>query len=234
MKRIKLQVIFTNIIIIAVLGLLFLTTLYTGTAPAFSEKNPAVYFGNRNSSNVCFMFNVYSGGEFIEPIMQTFSDLGFSTTFFVGGIWAEKNMALVEKMHSLGFEVANHGYLHRDADKLSVERNREEILITERLLAQVIGANPVKLFAPPSGAIGNNMFAACKALDYKVIMWSRDTIDWRDHDSRLILSRATKSLAGGDLVLMHPTKSTLDALEQVLEYTKGLGLRAATVSQTLA
>jgi peptidoglycan/xylan/chitin deacetylase (PgdA/CDA1 family) len=233
MKRIKLQVILTNAIIITVLSLLFLTTLYTGTAPAFSEKNSAVYFGDRASLNVSFMFNVYSGGEFIEPIMQTFSDLGFTTTFFVGGVWAEKNMQLVKKMHDSGFEVANHGYLHRDADKLSHAGNREEILITERLIAQITGANAVKLFAPPSGAIGSNMFAVCKELDYKVIMWTRDTIDWRDHDSRLILSRATKSLAGGDLILMHPTQSTLDALKQILEYTKALGLKATTVTETI-
>lgn len=233
MKRIKVQIIVSNIVIILVLSLLFVTTLYTGTAPAFLEKNNAIYFGNRNSSNVCFMFNVYTGSEFIEPIMQEFKNFGFKTTFFVGGTWAEKNMPLVQKMRDEGFEIANHGYLHRDSDKLSLSRNREEIVITEKLISSITGQGAVKLFAPPSGAIGSNMFAVCKELDYKVIMWTRDTIDWRDHDSKLILSRATRSLTGGDLILMHPTEQSLIALKQILEYTKGLGLAATTVTDTI-
>lgn len=217
-----------------VLSLLLVSTLYTGAAMTFVEQDTAIYSGNRNGNLVCFMLNVYQGTEFIEPIMQTFKDFGFTTTFFVGGIWAEKNMDLVKKMSDEGFEIGNHGYLHRDADKLSQSRNREEIVITEKLLTAIIGKPPVKLFAPPSGAIGANMFTVCKELKYSVIMWTRDTIDWRDHNSTLIQSRATKNLTAGDLVLMHPTKETLLALPEVLNIVKEQKLIASTVSKTIA
>ena len=199
----------------------------------FVEQNTAIYSGNRNGTSVCFMFNVYQGTEFIEPIMEVFKSFEFTTTFFVGGIWAERNMDLVKKISDEGFEVANHGYLHRDADKLSQSRNREEIVITERLIAAIIGKPPVKLFAPPSGAIGANMFTVCKELQYSVIMWTRDTIDWRDHNSSLIQTRAIKNLAAGDLVLMHPTKETLAALPEVLNAVKNQKLIASTVTQKI-
>lgn len=234
MKHSKSQIILTNIAIFMVLALLFVTTLYTGTAMTFVEQNTAIYSGNRNGNAVCFMLNVYGGTEFIEPIMETFKSYGFSTTFFVGGIWAEKNMELVKKMSDEGFEIANHGYLHRDADKLSLSRNREEIVITEKLIEAITGKSAVKLFAPPSGAIGSNMFSVCKELDYSVIMWTRDTIDWRDHNRELIQTRATKNLAAGDLILMHPTKETAEALAEVLNYVKLKGFVASTVSQTIA
>ena len=65
-------------------------------------------------------------------------------------------------------------------------------------------------------------------------MWSKDTIDWRDHDEQLIFSRATQKAAGGDLVLMHPTKHTAAALHAILEYYKENSLHAVTVSENIS
>ena len=57
--------------------------------------------------------------------------------------------------------------------------NEDEILVTQKLIDSALSSLPdyqnCKLFAPPSGSIGNKMFEACKKLDYKVIMWTRDT-----------------------------------------------------------
>ena len=75
--------------------------------------------------------------------------------------------------------------------------------------------------------------SACLELGLKVIMWSRDTIDWRDSDAALIASRATKGLAAGDFVLMHPTSSTVQALPVILNYIRNCGLAACTVSYSL-
>ena len=64
-------------------------------------------------------------------------------------------------------------------------------------------------------------------------MWSRDTIDWRDHDENLIITRATKNLKKGEFVLMHPTDCTVTALPKILTYIRDNGLTAVTVSQNL-
>ena len=91
----------------------------------------------------------------------------------------------------------------------------------------------VGLFAPPSGAFNEHTLAACSQLGLKVIMWSKDTIDWRDDDVNLIVSRATNNLSSGDFVLMHPTSSTVQALPQILDYIRNCGLAACTVSHSL-
>ena len=90
-----------------------------------------------------------------------------------------------------------------------------------------------KLFAPPSGSMSNAMFDACKELGYTVIMWTRDTIDWRDHNPDLIFERATKNLKAGDIILMHPTDATVTALPKILEYIKSQNLVADTVSNVI-
>ena len=136
-------------------------------------------------------------------------------------------------MASKGFEVANHGYLHKDCSSLTAERIREEIIITEKLISSYTGST-VKLFAPPSGDLSDALFKVAKTEGYKVIMWTTDTIDWRDKNADTVYSRATKNLKAGDLVLMHPTAHTLEALPKILEFIKGAELVCDTVSNTIS
>lgn len=233
MKRRHFTTAVTNFAIITILGVLFVTTVFTTSTSAFKQANDAVYYGNRESGKVSLMFNVYQGEEYIPDIMKTLSDYGYSATFFVGGIWAEKHGDLIKDMAKNGFEVANHGYLHKDCSSLSAERIREEIIITEKLISSYTGST-VKLFAPPSGDLSDSLFKVAKTEGYKVIMWTTDTIDWRDKNADTVYSRATKNLKAGDLVLMHPTAHTLEALPKILEYIKNASLACDTVTNTIS
>ena len=75
---------------------------------------------------------------------------------------------------------------------------------------------------------------AAESLGLKTVMWSRDTIDWRDKDEELCYTRATKDLAAGELILMHPMQHTLSALPRILQYYRDHGLSAITVGENLA
>ena len=77
------------------------------------------------------------------------------------------------------------------------------------------------------------MLSACKALNMQTILWTKDTIDWRDKDAALIYMRATKDVKCGDFILMHPMKETADALEDILKYYDDNNLKTVTVSQNL-
>ncbi|MGN0822502.1 MAG: polysaccharide deacetylase, partial [Candidatus Gallimonas sp.] len=68
----------------------------------------------------------------------------------------------------------------------------------------------------------------------KTIMWSKDTVDWRDKDAAVCLRRATEGVKGGDLILMHPMAHTLQALPAILDYYRAQGLRAITVGENVA
>ena len=64
-------------------------------------------------------------------------------------------------------------------------------------------------------------------------MWSKDTIDWRDSDQKLIFNRATKNLENGDLVLMHPKEHTLLALPKIIDFYIESGFSVVTVSENI-
>lgn len=64
-------------------------------------------------------------------------------------------------------------------------------------------------------------------------MWTRDTIDWRDHDADIIYQRAIRDIKAGDLILMHPTDQTVAALPRILDYIKSVKLSADVVSNVI-
>lgn len=191
-----------------------------------------IYRSVDKSDGVSLMFNVYWGTEEVYRILQTLEKHGDKATFFIGGCWADDNVECLRAIYEKGHEIGNHGYFHKDHKTLSLSQNEKEISDCNRFIQLAIGINPT-LFAPPSGSYGNNMLNACKNLQMKTILWSKDTIDWRDKNASLIYTRATKGVKGGDFILMHPMNETADALDDILKYYETNGLETYTVSENL-
>lgn len=231
---IRLTSIITNVIIIAMLAIVAVTS-FSGynSIFAFSGDVEAPYYRGESTRNeVALMINVYWGTEYIEPMLEVMKKYGVKCTFFVGGSWVDDNNDLLKKIIDEGHEIGNHGYFHKDHKKLSLEGNLSEIKATNSLVLAVSGYS-IKLFAPPSGSFGESTLKAAKSLDMTVIMWSKDTIDWRDKDASLVYQRATKNVSAGDMILAHPTKHTLEALPDIFQYYSSQGLQAVTVSQII-
>lgn len=225
--------IISNIIIAVVLVALFMFTTNINSNYVFSYSNPeVVYNGNEQSNKVSLMINVYWGNEYIEPILDVLDDYGVKTTFFVGGSWASKYLDMLKEIVSRGHEIGNHGYYHKDQDKLSYDQNYEEISMCHKVVKNLTNID-MNLFAPPSGAFNKSTIEASSELGYQTIMWSLDTIDWRDKDDDIIFDRATKKVKGGSLVLCHPTEHTLKAMPRILKYYNDNNLIACTVSENL-
>lgn len=223
----------SNIAIIVMLCLVATVTLNWGSVSVIggSSEQP-IYHGNKDSSYVSLMFNVYWGTEYIEDILNELEKYNVKCTFFVGGTWAEKEQETLQKIFDAGHEIASHGYFHKDQDKLNYDQNYDEIYTTHKLIKSLLNID-MNLFAPPSGAYNNSTLKVANELGYKTIMWSKDTIDWRDKDADLVYTRATNNLQGGDLVLMHPTEHTLKSLPKILDYISNNNLIATTVTNTI-
>ncbi len=220
-----------------VLGVLVLSVAALCLSPVEQSvtakgESAEIYRTGESSDGVCLMFNVYWGTDEVYRILDTLSAHGATATFFIGGCWADDNAECLKAIHKAGHELGNHGYFHKDHSKLSFTDNRKEIVDCNRFIELAVGTAPT-LFAPPSGAYGDNALEAAKLLGMKTILWSKDTIDWRDKNAALIYTRATKGVKAGDFILMHPMKETADALEDILKFYKASGLKTLTVTQSL-
>lgn len=229
----KLRVVTNVLIVLIFMGLVAVAIPFgSGVLTSASKNSEVIYSGDTSQNKVCFMINVYWGTEYIEDMLDVFDLYQVKTTFFVGGSWVAKNVDLAKEIYKRGHEIGNHGYNHKDHDKLSYQQNYDEIHKTHLLVNANLGKE-MNLFAPPSGAYNDTTVEVAKSLGYKTIMWTHDTIDWRDKDADLIVKRVTKNLSNGDLILMHPTKNTLEALSEILAYAKNNGFEPTTVSDTI-
>lgn len=225
----------TNLVLVAAFTAVFAVSFLPQKAlPIYGGTDlSAVYYGNRDTDKVSLMFNVYENSEVVEKIVDLLDERGAKATFFVGGCWADDNGKTLNKIIASGHEIGNHGYFHKDHKSLDYEKNREEIYLTGVIVKALCGAE-LKLFAPPSGSFSDETLQAAYDLGYKVVMWSKDTIDWRDGDKAKIVSRATKNLTGGDLILMHPKSHTLTALTEIIEYCERHNFKLVTVSENIS
>ena len=236
MKKLNRKItLITNLILIAVFTAVFAVSFFPNQVTPIYGGNQigAIYNGNKESNNVSLMFNVYENTEVVNGIIDTLNGYGVKATFFVGGCWADDNGETLCRIVDSGHEIANHGYFHKDHKKLGVDANRQEILLTGKIIEALCGVKPT-LFAPPSGSFSDVTLEVAFDLGYKVIMWSKDTIDWRDSDKKILFNRATKNPENGDLILMHPKKHTLGILGDVIEYYQNAGFSLVTVSENIA
>ena len=222
----------TNGVLALVLVVVGVVCFYP-TAAHVSGLEDRVHYRGTSGDGVSLMFNVYWGTQEVESILEVLAAYDAKATFFIGGSWADDNTACVRKIVEAGHEVGSHGYFHRDHTTLGYEGNVEEISRSVQFLELAAGV-PVTLFAPPSGAYDEDTVNAAESLGLRTVMWSRDTIDWRDKDEETCYLRATEDLQAGELILMHPMEHTLKALPRILEYCNTHSLRPITVGENLA
>lgn len=227
----------SNLVLVCMVTLIFVSCFFKGNdyltqETGNSEYNGTVYAGDKNSKNISLMINVYWGTEYLDDMLKTLKKYNAKASFFVGGTWAKENPEMLKKIHVLGHEIGNHGYTHKEHGKLNYTKNLSEIQTCHEIVKEILGIE-MELFAPPGGSYNSSTIKSAEFLNYKTIMWTRDTIDWRDKDTKLIYNRAITGMTGGDLILMHPTKNTAEALDDILRYVNSHNLIAVPVSQTL-
>lgn len=229
------KTLFTDIALVLAFAIVFAVSFYPETSvPIYGgQVSSVVYNGNKDKPDVSIMINVYENTEIVNSMMDVFDKFGVKATFFVGGCWADDNETTLKRMAENGYEIGNHGYFHKDHATISYEKNKEEIENTGKIVKTLSGVTP-ELFAPPSGSYSDDTVKAAFDCGYRVIMWSKDTIDWRDKDEDKVYSRATKDIENGDLILMHPKAHTLAALPRIIERYLEAGFNVVTVTENLA
>lgn len=194
--------------------------------------NP-VYKGNPKKPMVSLMINVAWGNEFLPSMLETLRKENVHATFFLDGSWLKKNVDVAKQIQSEGHEMSNHAYSHRDMRNISRSKAVEEISKTEELLKSQLGVNNT-LFAPPSGYFKQETIQVASEFKLQTVLWTFDTIDWKNPGASRILQRLSANVEPGSLILMHPTQSSKDALPGMIRIIKNKGLTLGTVTELLS
>jgi probable sporulation protein (polysaccharide deacetylase family) len=192
-----------------------------------------IYRGNPAKPMVSLMINVAWGNQYIVPMLDILDEENVKVTFFLDGSWLSKNPELAAEMLKRGHEMENHAYTHPNMSTLSRARATVEIEKTQKLLKESLGVTN-KWFAPPSGDFDQETVEIASSLGLKTVLWTVDTVDWRNPSPESIVAKITSKAESGTLVLMHPTASSSKALKAMIRGIKAKGLQLGTVSQTLS
>ncbi|WP_338469806.1 polysaccharide deacetylase family protein [Niallia sp. XMNu-256] len=192
-----------------------------------------IYKGHPEKPMVSFIINVAWGNEYLSSMLATLKKHHVSATFFLEGRWAQKNPDLAKLIDEAGHEVGNHSFSHPDMKNISNEKIRQEIIKTNEVIKATIGSEP-KWFAPPSGSYRDDTVQIAAQEGLGTIMWSVDTIDWQKPTPDVLINRVMSKVHDGAIILMHPTQSTEQSLDELITSIKAKRLQIGTVSELLS
>ncbi|PLR97231.1 polysaccharide deacetylase family protein [Bacillus sp. T33-2] len=193
----------------------------------------AVYRGHPDKPMASFIINVAWGNEYLSGMLATLKKHHVSASFFLEGNWVKKNPDLAKMIVDAGHEIGNHSYSHPDMKQLSPAEINEQIVKTNAVISATTGVT-CRWFAPPSGSYKDEVVKIAAAHKLGTVMWSIDTIDWQKPAPEKLIERVTSRIHNGALILMHPTESTANSLDQLIRNIKSKNIELGTVSENLS
>lgn len=151
-------------------------------------------------------------------------------TFFLVGERVPGNEDLVRRMAADGHQVGVHSYTHIIITGLSKQDFDFEVGQTRQQLAAILGNGDFWL-RPPYGFTDASVQ---KWAESPVVLWSLDTLDWKDQNADRIVNQLVWQAKDGDIILFHDIyNSSVDAALRVVDALTERGFCFATVEQLL-
>lgn len=191
-----------------------------------------IFRGHPDKKMVTLLINVSWGTEHIPKILETLKENNVKATFFIEGKWAKENAEYVKMIDEQGHIIGNHAYNHPNMARLSYQENLQQINKTNEIIKAIIGKTPA-WFAPPSGSYTDEVVKAADHMKMETILWTVDTIDWKNPSVSVMLNRVNDNLHGGATILMHPTPPIAKGLDPLIKNIKAQGYQIGTIESLL-
>ncbi|MEI7980871.1 MAG: polysaccharide deacetylase family protein [Bacteroidota bacterium] len=167
-------------------------------------------------------------------ILDILKTQNVQAAFFLTGKQIPGNEALVVRIFREGHVIGNHSYTHSNGwDFKLPTAMRRDILVTEKLIEQII-QRKTGFFRPPYGVINPMVEAAIQTTHYKMIGWSKRSLDTCIRDEEKLLHRIAGNLGKGDIILLHDTQEiTVNMLEKLILTIRHKGFQLVSPEQLL-
>ncbi|ACL69552.1 polysaccharide deacetylase family protein [Halothermothrix orenii] len=223
------------------LGLLFFISVFTigffagdkygDVIPVLNKRLVPIYKVDRVDKKISITLDGTWGANYTEELLDIFEENDVKVTFFFAGYWLEKYPDLVKKIAVEGHDVENHTYTHPHCNSLSPEQIEDELERTSDLIEELIGKRP-RFFRPPFGEYNNKVIETATGLDYQVVQWSLDSLDWQEPGVQYIVDRILNNVTSGEIVLMHNNAPhTPEALRILIPELKKRGFKIVPLSE---
>lgn len=197
------------------------------------ENAVAIYKGNPNKKMVSLTFDATYGDNQTHKLLQILRENNIKATFFLSGIWLINYPHLVRAIASEGHEIGNHSLTHPHLPQIPLTEVSNQVMRTEALIKNISGLDPY-LFRPPYGEYNQAILNILASLGYVTIMWTIDSLDWKEPGVEQITSRIVDNVEPGAIILMHQASAqTAEALPAIISGIKEKGYSFGTVTQVI-
>jgi peptidoglycan/xylan/chitin deacetylase (PgdA/CDA1 family) len=210
--------------------------LFLAAARADAAELPVLDFGAiagvERLTDACALTFDDGPGDATAVLLDQLAAKSVKATFFLVGVNIRRYPELVRRMIAEGHEVENHSYDHPDMLHLGEPERQREIEQTETLLV-ALGAQP-HFFRPPYGAYDHGLVEDAQRDGLEVVLWSRDSEDWRYHTLASIEGQILPGATGRahGVFLFHDVhEHTVGLMPAILDDLRARGCRFVTVLQ---
>lgn len=187
--------------------------------------------GSRASACIALTFDDGPDPQLTPRLLDLLASEGVRATFYLVGEAVVAAPAIAARIAAEGHEIGNHSWSHPLLPRLSTEGVAAELAAADAAIAAATGVWPATV-RPPKGAYDD---AVLHSAGRPVILWSVATLDWLHEDVDFAVSRATRRLGPGTIVLMHDVQPIVVAeTAGIIAAARARGLGFSTVSELLA
>ncbi|SNS41970.1 polysaccharide deacetylase family sporulation protein PdaB [Anaerovirgula multivorans] len=196
--------------------------------------------GSANTNKIALTFDDGPNQKYTTQILDVLKQHGVPATFFVLGSKVERHPEILQRIVEEGHVVGNHTWIHPDLSKVTQSSLVSEIQQTEDIIHEVTGVR-TGLMRPPYGSLNQEGMEKLRDMNYKVINWSVDSVDWRDQDVDQILINTLPDVKQGGILLFHDAggdqqtrAATVAVLPELIYTLKMQGYEFVTVDELLS
>lgn len=166
--------------------------------------------------------------EFTNSILDSLEKYNGLATFFVLGSRAEKFKNVIKGITKSGSQIGNHTYDHRELTKLGSKAITNEITKTANILQNITNIE-TSIVRPTYGSVNDKVKLYAGA---PLILWSIDTLDWKNRNKEMIVKEVLGEVKDGDVILMHDIyKTTAMAAEVIIKELSSRGYQLVTIDE---
>lgn len=184
---------------------------------------------------ISLSFDTVWGNEDTQRILEILANHQVKATFFVTGSWVEQYPEIAGKILECGHDLGNYSEHYRQMDEISGEECRKEIMELHERVKKLTGYE-MNLFRPPYGNYNNTVIKTVYACGYYPVLWSLDSLDWKNYGTEDIIEWVTENenLGNGTIILCrNGGKYTVEALDGLLTGLEEQGYELVPVSQLI-
>lgn len=204
----------------------------------FGAGNSSIVFSKSRepTKKIALTFDDGPHPRYTERILEILERYDIKATFFVIGVNIQNYPEPFAKIVAAGHEIGNHSFSHGVCGSRDYTEIVAEMQKCDSLVFDITGKKP-NLYRPPCGIYDGEIVDAAKKAGHSIVLWSVDTLDWKNTPPKEIKENVLEKVKGGDIILMHDYTSgkntTCDALELMIPELLASGYEFVTVSELI-